>query len=213
MYKILGGDGKEYGPISSDTLRQWIAQGRVNAQTQVLAEGAANWQPLCAIPEFAGLSGSGTPAEATSAASVSDGASCEAAHALANPAGWALMIVGILGILMSIGLCVFYAVNGIPSNPFLEKMMSKQGSPDALRMGQTIGTFVALALGLVGASFITFAGVKLRRMESWGLVLAGAILAIIPCCGSQFPLCLLSAPIGIWVIVVLCQAKVKSAFK
>ena len=31
MYKILGGDGKEYGPVLADTLRQWVREGRANA--------------------------------------------------------------------------------------------------------------------------------------------------------------------------------------
>ena len=53
MYKIIGADRKEYGPISGDQLRQWIAEGRVNAQTQVLPEGATEWKPLSEIPEFA----------------------------------------------------------------------------------------------------------------------------------------------------------------
>src|SRR5579883_2364186 len=26
MYKILGADGKEYGPVSTDQLRDWVAQ-------------------------------------------------------------------------------------------------------------------------------------------------------------------------------------------
>ncbi len=52
MYKIIGADGKEYGPVSGDQLRQWFAEGRVNGQTQVLAEGAANWQALSSIQEF-----------------------------------------------------------------------------------------------------------------------------------------------------------------
>ena len=53
MYKIIGADQKEYGPISGDHIRQWIAEGRVNANTQALAEGAAQWQPLSAYAEFA----------------------------------------------------------------------------------------------------------------------------------------------------------------
>ena len=53
MYKILGGDGKEYGPISAATLRQWISEGRANAQTQVQAEGSTAWVALGQIPEFA----------------------------------------------------------------------------------------------------------------------------------------------------------------
>ena len=43
MYKIIGADGKEYGPIAVETLKQWLAEGRVNAQTQVLPDGATQW--------------------------------------------------------------------------------------------------------------------------------------------------------------------------
>jgi Domain of unknown function (DUF4190)/GYF domain 2 len=52
MYKIIGADGRQYGPISAEQLRQWIAQGRANAQTKTLAEGAMEWKPLGAVPEF-----------------------------------------------------------------------------------------------------------------------------------------------------------------
>ncbi len=57
MYKIIGGDGKEYGPISADQLRQWIIQGRVNADTQIQVEGTSVWMPLSRVPGFSpGLS-------------------------------------------------------------------------------------------------------------------------------------------------------------
>ena len=58
MYKIIGGDKKEYGPVSREQLLQWIAEGRVNAQTQICAEGSSNWLPLAAFPEFANVAGS-----------------------------------------------------------------------------------------------------------------------------------------------------------
>ena len=54
MYKIIGADGREYGPATTGQLRQWIAEGRANAQTQTLAAGAPEWKPLDALPEFAG---------------------------------------------------------------------------------------------------------------------------------------------------------------
>jgi|SRR5579871_3124441 len=53
MYKIIGGDGKEYGPVSAEQLRQWMTEGRVNAQTRAQAEGSTTWQPLGEFPEFA----------------------------------------------------------------------------------------------------------------------------------------------------------------
>jgi hypothetical protein len=54
VYKIIGADGREYGPATAGQLRQWIAEGRANAQTQTLAAGAPEWKPLGVWPEFAG---------------------------------------------------------------------------------------------------------------------------------------------------------------
>ncbi|HXJ56036.1 MAG TPA: DUF4190 domain-containing protein [Verrucomicrobiae bacterium] len=52
MYKILGEDGKEYGPASADQVRQWIAEGRVSRQTQMYLEGSPSWKALGEFPEF-----------------------------------------------------------------------------------------------------------------------------------------------------------------
>ena len=61
MYKIIGADGRQYGPANADQIRRWIAEGRANAHTQTLAEGAAEWKPLSAVPEFAGHFGAPVP--------------------------------------------------------------------------------------------------------------------------------------------------------
>lgn len=53
MYKIIGNDGRQYGPVTIEQLKQWFTEGRVNAQTLALAEGATEWKPLGALPEFA----------------------------------------------------------------------------------------------------------------------------------------------------------------
>jgi hypothetical protein len=52
MYKIIGADGKEYGPISREQLKQWLAEGRLNLQSQVLPEGSTDWKTLGEIPEL-----------------------------------------------------------------------------------------------------------------------------------------------------------------
>ena len=52
MYKIIGADQKEYGPIPADQIRQWISEGRANGQTMVCAEGTTDWKPLEMFPEF-----------------------------------------------------------------------------------------------------------------------------------------------------------------
>jgi len=55
MYKIIGADGREYGPVTAEQLRRWVAEGRVNAQTQVRPEGSTEWQSIGIRPEFAAL--------------------------------------------------------------------------------------------------------------------------------------------------------------
>jgi hypothetical protein len=67
MYKIIGADQKEYGPVSAEQLRAWIAEGRVNGQTSVWSESAGEWKPLAVFPEFADNL-SATPSGATPAA-------------------------------------------------------------------------------------------------------------------------------------------------
>lgn len=53
MYKIIGADGNEYGPVTGEQIRQWIAEGRASGQTKVQAEGGTDWQTLAGLPEFA----------------------------------------------------------------------------------------------------------------------------------------------------------------
>ncbi|HVW21403.1 MAG TPA: RDD family protein [Opitutaceae bacterium] len=54
MFTIIGGDGREYGPVSADKVRGWIAAGRADLSTQAKAEGTIEWKPLGDYPEFAG---------------------------------------------------------------------------------------------------------------------------------------------------------------
>jgi hypothetical protein len=53
MYRLIGADGVEYGPVPAEQLRLWIAQGRANAQSRVRLEGEAEWRALESIPELA----------------------------------------------------------------------------------------------------------------------------------------------------------------
>lgn len=56
MYLIIGWDGKQYGPVSAEDLRAWLADRRVSAETQVCPVGGAEWKPLSAYPELVGQS-------------------------------------------------------------------------------------------------------------------------------------------------------------
>ena len=105
MYKIIGADGREYGPATADQLREWIAEGRVNAQTRALAEGSAQWKPLLEFIEFAPLlAATVPPLSAPGTISITP-------VSRTNPMALTSMVMGILSI--TCGLCCCY---GMPFN-------------------------------------------------------------------------------------------------
>jgi uncharacterized membrane protein len=52
-YKVIGGDLKQYGPVSTEELCKWIADGRLNAMSLVQVHGDIEWRQLSTFPEFA----------------------------------------------------------------------------------------------------------------------------------------------------------------
>ncbi len=66
MYTIIGGDGKEYGPVSADQVRSWIAGGRANLKTRIKAAGSDEWKMVSDFPE---LTGTAAPGVASASAS------------------------------------------------------------------------------------------------------------------------------------------------
>jgi hypothetical protein len=68
MFKIIGGDGREYGPVPGAQIRQWISEGRANGQTRAALQGTADFKPLSEFTEFADLFAPKTPAAPTPAA-------------------------------------------------------------------------------------------------------------------------------------------------
>ena len=70
MYKVLGSDGNEYGPVSAGQVKKWVAENRVEKKTPIMPEGAPDWVFLESLPEFAvafGPSATGPPAIPSSA--------------------------------------------------------------------------------------------------------------------------------------------------
>jgi hypothetical protein len=55
MYKIIGADQKEYGPISAEQIRLWIQEGRLNATSKIQVDGSGDWKLVREMPEFAPL--------------------------------------------------------------------------------------------------------------------------------------------------------------
>jgi hypothetical protein len=208
MYRIVGADGREYGPISADQLRQWIAEGRANAQTKVLLEGTTEWKSLGEFPEF-------FPSGAPAAAPISPGTippppppmpaytpvGGPASDQVSGPA-IGLMVVAIIGFILQAGslalrfLGISFMAQEMPSQAWGRLMSGTLG------IATNVIAILVSGLILVGA-------LKMRRLENYNLAMAASVIAMIPCLS---PCCLIGLPIGIWAVVVLSKPEVKSAF-
>jgi hypothetical protein len=206
MYRIIGADGNQYGPISAEQLRQWIAEGRANAQTKVLAEGTTEWKPLSEFPEFFATSPPppGAPPSLPSMPSMPalGGFAQSAAADQVNGPAIGLIVVAILGFLAQ-------AFSLIWRTAFSALTAAQSGQPEWLTMFSGTASIIAAILGILSGILILFGGIKMKKLENHGLAMAASIVAMIPCIS---PCCLIGLPIGIWSLVILSKPEVKSAF-
>ena len=210
MFTIIGGDGKEYGPISGEDLRKWIAEGRLNAQSQAKAEGDAAFRPLSAFPEFANAFGVGTAGTIASIAppTMQSGDGRESALQAVKGPAIALIIIASLG-------AAYYVFSGIFAMFIGGAMFHQEMPPDLPPQMRTLiegvqgplaGMFNLLIAAVNG--FVIFGAVKMLRLQSYGLAMAASIVAMLPCQCC----CLVGLPLGIWALVVMNKPEVKSQF-
>ena len=201
MYKIVGADQKEYGPVTADQLRQWVAEGRVNANTLVLAEGGTAWQPLSSVPELA----SALPATAMPPSGAAFGVpNTDAVRRKISGPAICLLIVGILTLLMTAANVYAYFTGGAPQktgNEIMDRVLEGSHKPQAL-----VFNTIQFICGIV----MIVSGVKMKKLQGHKLAMTASVFAMIPCTASCC--CVVGLPIGIWSLIVLNKPDVKAAF-
>ena len=221
MFKILGADGKEYGPVTVDQIKKWISEGRANNETMAQRAGETIWQPIGQCPEFADVfpaappvvtsapAGTTSPERTPSvpgAASDSDAAARTRAKELVSGPAIGLMVTGGLGIATnSLSIIIHLVRTASPPPP--------PGIPPELAhfiqmMNGPVGT-IACVFGLGMSVLVLFGALQMQRLASRGLALTTAIVAMVPCFS---PCCILGLPIGIWALVVLGKPEVQAQF-
>ena len=96
IYKIIGDDGREYGPVTAEQIRAWIAEGRIERRTPVFVEGAKDWNFVGLLPEF--ISGFGTTSKPPTIAPPPRSPTAAGQMAKTNAYAQAGMIFGILSV-------------------------------------------------------------------------------------------------------------------
>ena len=106
-YHYIAGDGKQYGPYSTEQMQQFMAQNRLSAQSQVSADGGP-WQQAGSYPELMSGAGASAPAGGTAASPMPTPMAVQGAST--NGMAITGMVMGILSLLCSYPCC------GVPFN-------------------------------------------------------------------------------------------------
>lgn len=231
MYYIQGADQKEYGPVSGDQLRQWIAENRLNRFSPARADGETLWKTLGDFPEFA--EALGTPVPTPSSAPSTPPAAPVAGSTIGSSYGGGfrpaspglsesvvdgklrapaigILVTGVLGA----GVSLYGVVAGLLGRGAKAEIPPGM-PPEAERFLKTyMKTMEAfnlpLNLVLLLMSLVTLmAGIRMLQRRSYGLVMTGVILGMLPCTCC----CCLGLPFGIWALVVLSNPEVKNSFR
>jgi hypothetical protein len=110
-----------------------------------------------------------------------------------------LLAAGGLGALFDLLYIVLVGFIGVAA-------IADRESADAL---PGVGVMIGMAVvKLLLDVFTIYAGLQMRQLHGWGLSLAGAIAAMLPCS----PCCILGLPMGIWALMVLIDEEVKRSF-
>ena len=229
MYYIQGADQKEYGPVSSDQLRQWISENRLNRFSPARADGESLWKTLGDFPEFADVLGAS--ASPTAATPPSAPPAVSTAHASPYGSGFRPSTPGIsesvidekikvpaIGIITTGALGALFSLTGVittlsGSNKNTE--LPPGFPPEAA--GLLKSYLLAMEpfnlplnlLALILSVLTLMAGIKMLQRRSYGLVMAGVIVGMIPCLSGC---CCTGLPFGIWALVVLSNAEVRKSF-
>ncbi|MBS0204796.1 MAG: hypothetical protein JSS49_17965 [Planctomycetes bacterium] len=105
----------------------------------------------------------------------------------------------------AIGLLVCAIIGGlIQAVAFVFQLAAGDKGP-----AEMAGVVVAGLLVAGSTTLVAIGALKMKNLTNYGLAMTASILAMIPCFS---PCCLIGLPIGIWSLVVLGDASVKSKF-
>jgi len=217
-YKIIGGDGQQYGPVEADELRSWIFEGRANSETLAQAEGGV-WKKLGQYAEFADAlrlqAGPSVPPTLPSgpvAAPTTPPVMPSAPKGLVLGPAIAIIATSVMDILMT-GFAVLASVLGWGAswmehgghsyhldNPDLNELLRFTYGPAGM-LGNLFGLLVN--------GFLLLAAFRMLSLRNYGLCMTAAVVAVIPCTA---PCCCLGMAAGVWALVVLTRPEVKQAF-
>ena len=207
-YTIIGGDQKEYGSVTTDDLRRWITDGRLNAQSLAKEEHDTEWRPLSAFPEFADVLAAGSALPPLTAPVAGAGGGRDAALQMVKGPVIGLKVTAIVGLVLVV---VGFVVNVLTLSGY-HFGMQQMYDPQVQKLFNTLGGGLGIVQNIIGGIvgvIVLLGAAKMQKLQNYQFALTASIVAMVPCIS---PCCLFGLPFGIWALVVLNKPEVKSHF-
>jgi hypothetical protein len=126
-----------------------------------------------------------------------------------QPPAICLIVLGSLGLALHLALLAFGVLGVGLSQLTKAPPLASPGQRAIVAMVGLGATVVFRLFALIFSALIVFGGARMKSLRSWGLSLASAILAMLPCVS---PCCILGLPLGIWAVVVLADEDIRNSF-
>lgn len=172
-YMILGGDGKQYGPVSVQQFLGWAREGRVDGATQVRASESSAWIPASTVPELAAASPvpSAAPVPVSEPSPLPPGADASVDHRIRGGVSWFYWVAGlsVVNSVLAIAGAGFRFIFGLGITQVIDGIAESFGGPAKV---------VALGLDCVVAGIFILLGVFAGKRHSWAFIVGMVLLLL-----------------------------------
>ena len=177
-YTMIGADGWQYGPITLEQLKTWVAEGRITPETSILRSDTNSWLPAAQYAEL-GLAQSAT--RAGSVAPVSPSVLSPSVPAgnpalerqLKSGAGW-FFFIAVLSFVNSVA-----AASGSGWRFLIGLGVTQVIDAFGSRLSGA-GTAVSLVLDLIVVGIFATVGIFARKGHAWAFIV-GMVLYGLDC--------------------------------
>jgi hypothetical protein len=165
-YTVMGGDGKQYGPVTAEQLRGWVNDGRIGAETQISRSDQPSWVAAAALPEL------GIPTVTTAPIHVTvSSEKLDLEQRVKSGASWFYWIAGLsmvnsIAPILGLGIGFYF---GLGITEWIDR-----------HIGHAEGGGTAMALGLdaAAAGLLILFGVFANKGRAWAFIMGMALLAL-----------------------------------
>ena len=166
-YKVIGGDGNEYGPVTLEQLQGWITAGRVTGETKISRSDQNTWAAAATFPELK----ISAPEVSQPAAPVANTDTLRLEHQMKSGASWFYWIAGlsIINSVASISGSQWGFIAGLGITRIIDAIGSGMGSS---------GLIVAGVLDFLAAGIFILFGLFAHKQRTWSFIVGMILYAL-----------------------------------